>query len=211
MEAPFLFLAIGVGLALPIFVMKEVYRLVLLADKGKVIIEGVRGDQETVLKSKVTILHALFLYVSWKNIKSFNHLIARSKETLCNLLGKTLYARGKMLGKQVKIVETFKKNIFSSVSSSKNLSRARVNFRRIVKKVILTEHYKVSADIVNKLSNSKASQKPRGSISVKRISLFSANPERRTSVKSGAQLVGCLLYTSPSPRDRQKSRMPSSA
>ena len=25
------------------------------------------------------------------------------------------------------------------------------------------------------------------------------------------QLSGCLLYTSPSPRDRQKSRMPSSA
>ena len=25
------------------------------------------------------------------------------------------------------------------------------------------------------------------------------------------QLVDCLLYTSPSPRDRQKSRMPSSA
>ena len=27
----------------------------------------------------------------------------------------------------------------------------------------------------------------------------------------GAPLIGCLLYTSPSPRDRQKSRMPSSA
>ena len=27
----------------------------------------------------------------------------------------------------------------------------------------------------------------------------------------GAQLFICLLYTSPSPRDRQKSRMPSSA
>ena len=26
-----------------------------------------------------------------------------------------------------------------------------------------------------------------------------------------AWAVGCLLYTSPSPRDRQKSRMPSSA
>ena len=26
-----------------------------------------------------------------------------------------------------------------------------------------------------------------------------------------ALLLGCLLYTSPSPRDRQKSRMPSSA
>ena len=26
-----------------------------------------------------------------------------------------------------------------------------------------------------------------------------------------ALVIGCLLYTSPSPRDRQKSRMPSSA
>ena len=29
--------------------------------------------------------------------------------------------------------------------------------------------------------------------------------------KDAASLSGCLLYTSPSPRDRQKSRMPSSA
>ena len=29
--------------------------------------------------------------------------------------------------------------------------------------------------------------------------------------KSAMPYVGCLLYTSPSPRDRQKSRMPSSA
>ena len=28
---------------------------------------------------------------------------------------------------------------------------------------------------------------------------------------SGELHMGCLLYTSPSPRDRQKSRMPSSA
>ena len=28
---------------------------------------------------------------------------------------------------------------------------------------------------------------------------------------SGTRSVTCLLYTSPSPRDRQKSRMPSSA
>ena len=28
---------------------------------------------------------------------------------------------------------------------------------------------------------------------------------------ASAQYLGCLLYTSPSPRDRQKSRMPSSA
>ena len=30
-------------------------------------------------------------------------------------------------------------------------------------------------------------------------------------VSKGEMLVVCLLYTSPSPRDRQKSRMPSSA
>ena len=29
--------------------------------------------------------------------------------------------------------------------------------------------------------------------------------------KNGIQLTGCLLYTSPSPRDKRQSRMPSSA
>ena len=33
----------------------------------------------------------------------------------------------------------------------------------------------------------------------------------RTDGGVGARSGGCLLYTSPSPRDRQKSRMPSSA
>ena len=32
-----------------------------------------------------------------------------------------------------------------------------------------------------------------------------------TMVLEGEQYLTCLLYTSPSPRDRQKSRMPSSA
>ena len=34
---------------------------------------------------------------------------------------------------------------------------------------------------------------------------------KKVKTKSVAQFVICLLYTSPSPRDRQKSRMPSSA
>ena len=37
--------------------------------------------------------------------------------------------------------------------------------------------------------------------------LFAAVPFQFLKLKSGT----CLLYTSPSPRDRQKSRMPSSA
>ena len=32
-----------------------------------------------------------------------------------------------------------------------------------------------------------------------------------TRIEKFTVLKGCLLYTSPSPRDRQKSRMPSSA
>ena len=35
--------------------------------------------------------------------------------------------------------------------------------------------------------------------------------ELKTALNEQKQLLTCLLYTSPSPRDRQKSRMPSSA
>ena len=38
-----------------------------------------------------------------------------------------------------------------------------------------------------------------------------AGEERDDGAKEGEGTVPCLLYTSPSPRDRQKSRMPSSA
>ena len=33
----------------------------------------------------------------------------------------------------------------------------------------------------------------------------------KTYIKGTKKAIACLLYTSPSPRDRQKSRMPSSA
>ena len=36
-------------------------------------------------------------------------------------------------------------------------------------------------------------------------------PLMKFRLATPAYLVDCLLYTSPSPRDRQKSRMPSSA
>ena len=37
------------------------------------------------------------------------------------------------------------------------------------------------------------------------------SPESLDIVKNGRSLKGCLLYTSPSPRDATLSRMPSSA
>ena len=38
-----------------------------------------------------------------------------------------------------------------------------------------------------------------------------ASPQVRGMVKKVQHLLTCLLYTSPSPRDRTRSRMPSSA
>ena len=43
------------------------------------------------------------------------------------------------------------------------------------------------------------------------IAMIGDDPEDRLARSAAKWLCGCLLYTSPSPRDRQKSRMPSSA
>ena len=42
-------------------------------------------------------------------------------------------------------------------------------------------------------------------------SVFQFNSEYDKTSLTGVSLLGCLLYTSPSPRDRTRSRMPSSA
>ena len=41
--------------------------------------------------------------------------------------------------------------------------------------------------------------------------IYAGNAIITVDVPADRQIVACLLYTSPSPRDRQKSRMPSSA
>ena len=38
-----------------------------------------------------------------------------------------------------------------------------------------------------------------------------ANPEQYSCVYRDGEIFFCLLYTSPNPRDRTRSRMPSSA
>ena len=37
------------------------------------------------------------------------------------------------------------------------------------------------------------------------------DPERSEAIAAGCEIWSCLLYTSPSPRDMRRSRMPSSA
>mgnify|MGYP003315207948 CR=1 FL=1 len=44
-----------------------------------------------------------------------------------------------------------------------------------------------------------------------RGTISSINIKNLKAIKSDAKLIPCLLYTSPSPRDRTRERMPSSA
>ena len=59
----------------------------------------------------------------------------------------------------------------------------------------------------------KKSERPilKGAIIEEDIYIGDDQLETLFAIKSKEELIGCLLYTSPSPRDRQKSRMPSSA
>ena len=74
-----------------------------------------------------------------------------------------------------------------------------------------------SAFIVwNKLTTTSASKlqmpiQPEESSGESDSQCFMVQGNDSLEVQSESQLDSCLLYTSPSPRDRQKSRMPSSA
>ena len=46
---------------------------------------------------------------------------------------------------------------------------------------------------------------------VRGASMAESAARLQAALSTAAHLYGCLLYTSPSPRDRQRSRMPSSA
>ena len=80
--------------------------------------------------------------------------------------------------------------------------------------------YKIGSSRLTKIDNSNydifltADKKLIASISVqdelKSDVIDIVNDLKKTGIRCSL-LSGCLLYTSPSPRDRQKSRMPSSA
>ena len=59
--------------------------------------------------------------------------------------------------------------------------------------------------LVRKFDNNKVVKLELGYNQAQEQQFVTANPNM------GYMYVTCLLYTSPSPRDRQKSRMPSSA
>jgi len=65
------------------------------------------------------------------------------------------------------------------------------------------------ADIVYIYANNQTGQEALGAI--RQISSGLATLDRLDGLRANSTGASCLLYTSPSPRDRQKPRMPASA
>ena len=67
-----------------------------------------------------------------------------------------------------------------------------------------------SEELAKKAVKTVVQQLRKGGIKVKKDAVVSIQ-NIVSSINLGGKVNFCLLYTSPSPRDRQKSRMPSSA
>ena len=71
-----------------------------------------------------------------------------------------------------------------------------------------------AADIIRDYSKNLKGELPQNLLDRVHVALFDCCAAVRHSIAAGLFYSGndtCLLYTSPSPRDRQRSRMPSSA
>ena len=68
----------------------------------------------------------------------------------------------------------------------------------------LLQHELIGLEVEVERSTNKSMEGIRGRVVDETMKMLVIEDERR-------RLKNCLLYTSPSPRDRQKSRMPSSA
>ena len=64
-------------------------------------------------------------------------------------------------------------------------------------------------NFIRELLNSDKQIKEKNNLELIDNYLLDKDPQELS--KNAAEIVICLLYTSPSPRDREKSRMPSSA
>ena len=78
-------------------------------------------------------------------------------------------------------------------------------------KSIKADANKVSLPVIemsDEVSETNAVNKDKKADIADNVEIINVRPKRD---KETSSIVTCLLYTSPSPRDRQKSRMPSSA
>ena len=110
---------------------------------------------------------------------------------------------------QVDIVTTQSYAPFNQALTAKNLElTGSVNTNQLWDTVNQTTYYS-SSDPYTFSGGAGGSVNTYNTISEGGAFFISENDN--LTVTSGADPNSCLLYTSPSPRDRQKSRMPSSA
>ena len=91
-----------------------------------------------------------------------------------------------------------KSTLFNALTASKNAEAANYPYCTIDPKIVIVDVVDERLDQLTKLSKSK-----------KKIYTNITFVDIAGLVKGASK--GCLLYTSPSPRDRTRSRMPSSA
>ena len=96
--------------------------------------------------------------------------------------------------------------IFSSCSPDFGLTGVSDRFGQITPRLLIAaDGYQYNGKVINRLDN--IAKLARAIPSIETVVVVGyINPKPDIS-----QITSCLLYTSPSPRDRQKSRMPSSA
>ena len=92
-----------------------------------------------------------------------------------------------------------------------------MNVKETKKNIIQAGHaavkelIKVAKEPIVETDDDVSADRLKNAAATKKLAIFDAFEILNRVEAEKALLEGCLLYTSPSPRDRQKSRMPSSA
>ena len=111
-----------------------------------------------------------------------------TKDTLAELLGK------EPTGQDILLFSLFKKNRFLDIIRNFTVFEDKGNAK--VKMACRYQQYRAVQKAVERIKNAECLEDRNGTV---------------WHTQGSGKSLTCLLYTSPSPRDRQKSRMPSSA
>ena len=166
-----------------------------------------RYDSTNVFKENLSTLLGVIHndHFQWLENKSIDGVI---HEKTCKLLNSNIFVNKQMndeIGKKVE--ESLKQNTSNKYFFGKNFNISRsdnsfIQYQDDIGELILPEPNILGDHQLYNISTSIAASRK----------IFNVKDQ---DIKSGIQNISlrgsCLLYTSPSPRDRQKSRMPSSA
>jgi glycosyltransferase involved in cell wall biosynthesis len=109
----------------------------------------------------------------------------------------------------------FDKNRVINISSAIDINHEKEDFEKVKRKFNINKEYIMHVSACDERKNFEGLIKAFGKTNIKNnyqlVFVCNANKLQKTKLLSLAKAKGCLLYTSPSPRDGLLSRMPSSA